>query len=92
MTEQNKTLLVHALCVLIIGGCCVIAGTVLKGQPLLAGCVVGLGAWLWGKLGFKPAQVILDRIVVQQLGVTLEQAKSLTARPPAPAADDEVTQ
>lgn len=84
-----KALALHAACVLEIVGCFVLAGTVLREQPLLGALVVGAGAWLWGKLGFKPAQAILERIVYRQLGVELDDVKRLVGeslRPPAVAA------
>lgn len=91
LTEQGKLLVIHAACVLIIGALFVFAYTVFRGQIVPAGLLTGLGFWLWGKLGFKPAQVVLERVVMKQLGVSLDDAKVLTARPPADAAD-EVTQ
>lgn len=96
MTDATKTLIVHAACVAVIAACFWIAGTALHGQPMLAGLVIGVGAWLWGKLGFKPAQVIFERIVAKQLGVPFDDVRALTTRPPAAAAhvdpDEEVTQ
>jgi len=95
MDNRTAVLAVHAVCVIVIAGCFVLAGTVLRGQPLAAAGVVGVGAWLWGKLGFKPAQVVLDRVLVKQLGVTLDEVQRITSRPappaPAPTAPPEVT-
>ncbi len=91
MPNEKPTLLsllaVHAVCVIVIVGTFVLAGTVLKGQPLLGGLTVAAGAWLWGKLGFRPAQVVLERVLVSKLGVGFGEVEQLvreSARPPAP--------
>lgn len=84
-----QTLAVHAVCVLIIAACTAIAASPwLQGQTALQWLIIGAALWLWGKLGFKPAEAILDRILVDKIGVTLQTAKQLTQRPPAPAPTD----
>jgi hypothetical protein len=91
MTDQTKLLVVHGACVLVIAALFAVAYTVFRGQTIPAGLLVGLGFWLWGKLGFKPAQVVLERIVFKQLGVSLDDAKVLTTRPPAAVDAPEVS-
>lgn len=87
MTDQGKLLIVHAACVAIIVAAFVIAAALLKAgfHPVIGWLVVGVGFWFWGKLGFKPAEVALSRILEKQLGVTLDEARQLTVRPPPPA-------
>jgi len=92
-TGRGILLGIHAGCVGLIVGCFVLSATLLKGQTFYAGCVCGVGFWLWGKLGFKPAQVVLERMIYKQLGVSLDDVRQMSARPP-PRDDvaDEVTQ
>lgn len=78
---KNETLLVHTACLLTIALSFTLALTVLKPYPVPATILLGGALWLWGKLGFKPANPVLARILQQ-----LEPAAvaALSQRPPSP--------
>lgn len=83
MSEANQTLLIHALCVIVIGGCLALAYlTPLRSEPIVGTMLVGLATWLYGVLTGKPAPVILKRIVANMDPKRVEQIMS--TRPPAP--------
>lgn len=88
MNEKTSTLAVHAACVALIAACFALAYTVLKPYPEAAGALVIAAWWLWGKLGFKPANPVLARIL-QGLGP--DAVAKLSTRPPAPPAAPTLT-
>lgn len=88
MTDQLKTLAVHAGCVLAICVCFALGelsplrAALVAGVPVFSLALEAAGFWLWGKLGFKPAAIILDRILQRMEPARVEQIMS--QRPPAP--------
>lgn len=60
-----KTLGLHAACVMVIVICFVLSQTVLKATPELGVAAVGAGFFLWGKLGFKPAERVLTMLIAR---------------------------
>lgn len=89
MTEKHKTLLVHAGCIALIA-LCVWLSTLIKGTDDLAlelrAALVGSALFLWGKLGFKPASPVLDRIVQRLVEREPVRMARLTSKPPPAAA------
>jgi len=89
MDTKPATLLIHAGCVVIIAACFALAATALKEHPIAALAVVGVGFWLWGKLGFKPATPILDSII-QKLAPA-DVVKLISQRPAPMPTEPRVT-
>ena len=87
MNEKVQLLIVHAGCVLIICLCFGLAEltelrtVMILGAPLFSRALECAGFLLWGKLGFKPAEVILARILASM--PTEQVVKALSQRPPA---------
>lgn len=82
MDPKNETLLVHTACLLTIALCFTLSFGWLRPYPVPAGILCGGALFLWGKLGFKPADPVLARIL-QQLSPV--EVAVLSTRPPAPA-------
>lgn len=89
MTEQRQTLLVHAGCIALLA-LCVWLSTLIKGTDDLSlelrAALVGSALFLWGKLGFKPANPVLDRIVRKLVEREPVRVARLTSKPPPSAA------
>jgi hypothetical protein len=83
MDTKTQTQLVHLACVLTIALCLTLAFTVLKPYPEAAGTLLVLAAFVYGKLGFKPANPVLARIIEQ---LAPAQLQAMSQRPPAPLA------
>jgi uncharacterized membrane protein YjjB (DUF3815 family) len=86
MSDKNQTLLVHALCVLVIAVCFLLAFlTPLRSQPAIGATLVGAAGWLWGKLTGKPVDPILNTIIANMEPKRVEQIMSQhpPAAPPA---------
>lgn len=81
MDSKTLTLAVHGGCVLVIVLCFLVGETALAHEPVLARVVEGLGVWLYGKLGFKPAAPVLERIMQKLDPERVELIMS--QRPPA---------
>lgn len=87
MNEKVQLLIVHAGCVLIICLCFGLAeltelrNVMLLDAPLLSRALECAGFLLWGKLGFKPAEVIMARILASM--PTEQVVKALSLKPPA---------
>lgn len=88
MSEKLQVLLVHAACILVICICFWLAElTPLKivmigGQPVLSRALECSGFLMWGKLGFKPAEAILAKIITSMEPAKVVQIMS--SRPPKP--------
>lgn len=81
VTGKNSTLALHAGCILLIAVCLALAFTVLKPYPQESAMLIVCAGWLYGKLGFKPANSVLENIIQ-----TLEPARVemiMSQRPPA---------
>jgi len=83
VTDKNASLAIHAGCVALIAACFALSYTVLKPYPQASSALVILAWWLWGKLGFKPADPVLARILQ---GLDPSTVARLSNRPPAPDA------
>lgn len=81
MNDNAKLLALHAACVALILACLVLSVTLFKGVPGAPQLLVGLAAFLWGALGFKPAPPVLARLLSQ---MAPEEVARLTSRPPGP--------
>lgn len=82
MTEANQTLTIHILCGAMIVGCIALAYlTPLRNEPIAGNIIIGVAAWLYGKLTGKPAEVILNRLIAKMEPQRVEQI--LSQRPPA---------
>lgn len=63
-TEQKTPIsVVHIAGVLLIIACTSLAFTIFKGQPEIQVILVGAATGLYGKLGFKPMESVLDGIL-----------------------------
>jgi hypothetical protein len=90
MTEAQKMqlLVLHTGCVLVICLCFALAelsplhDVVMFSTPLLSRALEVAGFFLWGKLGFKPADPVLDKIIASMEPARVEQIMS--QRPPPP--------
>lgn len=88
MNEKLQTLLVHMGCVVIIGGCFALAEltplhtVLISGVAVFARALEVAGFFLWGKLGFKPAEVIMNKLLLQMEPERVERIMS--QRPPPP--------
>lgn len=80
MTDKNASFAIHVACVALIAACFVLSYTVLKPYPQASGALVILAWWLWGKLGFKPADPVLARILQ---GLDPSTVARLSTKPPA---------
>ena len=80
MKPETETMLVHIACALAIALCLTLAATVLKPFPYAAGMLVSVSFFLYGKLGFRPADAVLAR-VLQKIGPA--EVARLSSRPPA---------
>lgn len=82
MTERNQTLLVHALCVLVIVICVGVAClTPMAAYPAAGGLLFGTATWLWGTLTGKPVAPVLNQIIANMEPKRVEQIMS--QHPPA---------
>lgn len=82
MTEKNQTLLVHAVCIMVI--CCCVGLSLLPqlaATPLVGHMLIGAATLLYGKLCFKPASPVLNRIIAKLEPERVEMIMS--TRPPA---------
>lgn len=93
MKPETQTLLVHAGCIALIALCTWLAlqihGTG-ETELTLRAALIGSALFLYGKLGFKPASPVLDRIVERLAQKEPERVQRLTQSPPPPAAPVEV--
>lgn len=86
MNEKLQSLAVHAACILVICGCFALAEltslrtALISGQPMFSRALECAAFLLWGKLGFKPAEVILNRLLLQMEPARVERIMS--QRPP----------
>ncbi|HEY2736225.1 MAG TPA: hypothetical protein VGI70_19640 [Polyangiales bacterium] len=87
MNPKQAEILVHVACVAVIAMCVTLACTVLAPYPWAWRAMVGCAIFLYGKLGFAPADPVLARILQN-----LDPAKvaSLSQRPPAPIINAQV--
>ena len=89
MKPETQTLLVHVGCVALLA-LCVWLSTLIKGDSEYAlearALLIGAAAMLWGKLGFRPANPVLDRILTKLVQREPERVARLTNNPPPPAA------
>jgi hypothetical protein len=90
MSEKLQVLVVHAACILVICICFYLAEltplktVLLSGTPALSRALECAGFLLWGKLGFKPAEVIVAKIIA---GMEPEKVvQIMSTRPPKPTA------
>jgi len=83
MTEHSKVLALHITCVVVIATCFALSATVFKDTPAVAQILTGAALWLYGKLGFKPAKSVFERLV-QTLDPS-EVVQIMSSRPPAPS-------
>jgi hypothetical protein len=83
MSDEMKLLAVHAGCVLTIAACFALAELtpLAKAMPVAARVLEASGFMLWGKLGFKPAEVVVERIIA---GMDPARVDALSKRPPPP--------
>lgn len=80
MTSEGKLLALHLSCVLTIVGCFTLSESVFRASPMIAQALVGAGFFLWGKLGFKPARSVFERLIQALEPAEVEQIMS--TRPP----------
>lgn len=85
MKENIQLLFAHIACAALILACFWLSTTVLKDQPQLGHIVVGLGLFLWGKIGFKPAAAVVDSILQTLTPAQVRKVQSIHP-PPPPAA------
>lgn len=85
MTEKMQMLFAHIACVAMIVTCFWLSATVLKDQPQLGHIVIGLGLFLWGKIGFKPSDAVVDTILESLTPKQVKKVQSI--HPPPPAVD-----
>jgi hypothetical protein len=91
MNEKLSELLVHMACVVIIGGCFALAELTPLHTVLIGGMAVFsrslevAGFFLWGKLGFKPAEAIMTKLLLQMEPEKVERIMS--QRPPPPLSE-----
>lgn len=81
MSDKNATTLIHIAGALAIAACLWLAYTVLRPYPEASIMLVGVATFLYGVLGFKPADPVLARIL-QRLNPAIVAAMS-TRPPPA---------
>jgi hypothetical protein len=82
MTEQTQTLAVHVGCVLAICLCAALAElTPIHTVPVVARLLEGAAVFLYGKLAFAPAAVVVDKLV---RNMDPERLRVLSSHPPAP--------
>jgi hypothetical protein len=87
MDQKLQVLIVHAGCIMVICLCFGLAEltdlrtVLLFGMPLFSRALEVSGFWLWGKLGFKPAEAIVTKIISNMEPSAVVQA--LSQRPPA---------
>lgn len=89
MKQEQQTLLIHAGCILLIALCAWLA-TLIHGTDetalALRAALVGSACGLWGKLGFKPANPVLNKILEKLAQREPERVlQALTNRPPPQA-------
>jgi hypothetical protein len=89
MDQKLQTIMVHAGCIMVICLCFGLAEltelrtVLLFGMPVMSRALEVSGFWLWGKLGFKPAEAIIAKIIASM--EPAEVIKALSMRPPAQA-------
>jgi len=83
MNEKMQLLFAHIACVALIVACFWLSQTVLKDQPHLGQIVIGAGLFLWGKVGFRPSEAVVDLILEHLSPKQVRKVKSI--HPPAPA-------
>lgn len=75
---------VHLIGIGVMVGCFALGLWVaLRMHAEVGGMIIAAGAWLYGKMGFKPVGPILDRIVAKLAEVDPVRVARLTTRPPA---------
>lgn len=77
-----KLSVLHVVCVAVIAGCYALAFTVLKDNEEAATVLCGAATFLWGKLAFKPANALIEKIVQS---MEPEEVVALKSRTPPPA-------
>lgn len=85
MKTDKFVLAIHVLGAIAIAGCVWLAVGPARNSPELVAVVTGVALWLYGKLGFKPAGPILDRIVAKLAEAEPDRVARLTTRPPPSA-------
>lgn len=89
MDQKLQTIIVHAGCIMVICMCFGLAEltglrtVLLFGMPVMSRALEVSGFWLWGKLGFKPAEAIIAKIIASMDPTAV--IKALSMRPPAQA-------
>jgi hypothetical protein len=83
MTDTKPLLVLHASCFSVIAACFALSATLFKGQPEVAQILTGGALWLYGKLGFRPAKSVFDRLVASL--EPSEVVQILSCRPPLAA-------
>lgn len=85
MKPETQTLLIHVGCIALIA-LCVWLSTLISGDSELAlesrALLIGSAVFLWGKLGFKPANPVLDRIIERLVQREPQRVQRLTSNPP----------
>lgn len=85
MNEKMQMLFAHLICVAMIATCFWLSATVLADRPQLGQIVIGLGLFLWGKIGFRPSDAVVEGILET---LTAKQVrKVVNSNPPAALAE-----
>jgi hypothetical protein len=80
-----KLSVIHIVCVALIVACYTLAFTLLKDNDEASTVLCGAATFLWGKLGFKPAKALLEKIIQSMDAEEVVAIKSMVP-PQSPAA------
>jgi hypothetical protein len=86
MNEKMQMLFAHIACVTLIVACFWLSTTVLKDQPQLGQVVIGAGLFLWGKIGFRPSDPVVETILESLTPKQVRKVVTASHRPPPLAA------